>query len=184
MTKRRVRFEKIEGDEEATIAAFDVIRFSLAADRREWETASGGAFERSVYDALLSPHPKWLAEDTHTGETLMVFGVNVTGLNPIGQAWMIATTPALRLVHSLHRHHHEYIGEMLKVRSVLHAWADTRNSIHLLWMERMGWEPTHTLCNLGAGEVPFVLYTYSKELHERCASRLPQRNSRSQQPLP
>lgn len=164
-------------DDGDTLEVFNTFRGQARpADIREWETAGSVDFEYSLSECIFSnDNPKWIARVN--GVPMMLFGVNPLG-PPYGFAWMIATRGAEKHQHALHRHHRESMGEMLKVRPMLSAWADSRNVVHHKWMERMGWKPSEATIHLGDGAgVPFILYTYTKEMHD-CASQV--RLSRSQ----
>ena len=151
---------------------FDVLEAFLSkarpVDITEWETASGVEFYEALADCLLGPNPKWVARVN--GDPVMLFGVSPHN-QPLGLAWMIATVDAKNHQHGLHWYHREYMEVLLEVRSLLHAWVDSRNADHIRWVVRMGWRAASATVILGEPGVRFLLYIYDKETHERCASR-------------
>ena len=102
---------------------------------------------------------------------LCAFGVNPSGLPGVGNAWLVANRTAPNFAHGLHRHFNDGLEKMLALYPTLHAWADGRNSLHHLWMLRMGFELTENIMYFGEEGVPFLLFTINQEMHQRCASQ-------------
>lgn len=139
----------------------DLMEDARAADRREWEAASGQEFSTALITALKSyanSGHAWVA--TYGPHVLLAFGVVEQPLAGVGNAWMVVTNRAVPKYRAIHQHYGRYLELMLGIRPVLHAWADQRNDLHHAWMWRMGFvdaDVTHHF----QGRYPFRLFVYS-----------------------
>ena len=141
----------------------DIMRDARPADVQEWETAGGSKpFGLALMEALEGD----LVWATANSKTLCAWGVNGhTHMRDVGNAWLVATNEAEKHALGIHRHFEWGLDEMLKFYPVLHAWADSRNTVHHHWMRKMGFRETDKVCLLGEQEVPFILFTYGKDTH-------------------
>lgn len=142
----------------------DILMDPREADKREWETAGWNCpFEVSLKQAI-EGDMVWEACATYPQfKTLLAFGVIPHArLWDVGKVWLVATNAAVLHYRDLRRVYFEGLMLMLEFFPTLHAWADSRNTLHHRWMEVMGFKRTDKVVLLGEREDPFFLFTYNK----------------------
>lgn len=152
----------------------DILGDYREADKREWETAGWNRpFEVSLRQAI-EGDMVWSADfvDPCSLKTLLAFGVVPHArLRSVGTVWLVATEGAVSHYRDLRRVYFVGFKLMLEFFPTLHAWADSRNTLHHRWMEVMGFKRTDKVVLLGEGEDPFFLFTYNSNKEQtECAS--------------
>lgn len=128
-------------------------------DRREWEDATGRHLEPQLREAVETADVAFTVLRENT--PLLIFGVDFVS-NFLGQAWLVATEGAKLHSTSLHSVLEEALFLIDSAFPATVAYADPRNAVHIVWLERMGWQH---VANIRTG--PHGL-TYSQ--YERPAS--------------
>ena len=136
-------------------------------DRSEWVAGTGDPTRLRLAAAVTNPNgfarSIFVAGVDHP---LLIWGAGaVADREGVGQAWLIASTEAIRYAIALH----STLPEELPILDASYgravAYADVRNRVHHRWLAWLGFERVATL-TLGPWGLPFYQY-------ERTSSHVP-----------
>lgn len=104
------------------------------ADLREWVAGTGSADIQGALEVVFREGRYARAACDPEGTALCMWGIDE--LEPgVGWVWMFATTRAVPLFFPLHRHLRAGMDEVLERWPTLHAYSDSRNTIHHRWLK-------------------------------------------------
>ncbi|MEW6121296.1 MAG: hypothetical protein AB1698_01685 [Pseudomonadota bacterium] len=142
-----------------TVDAMRLAQTARGVDKREWEDATGLPFRDQIVAAVSSPGAMAYTV-CHAGVSgsppLLIWGVDFVSRH-LGQIWMAASEQAVPLATSIH----ETMSPSLRLLDAAYpstvAYADRRNSVHLVWLRRLGWEAQETI-TIGPKGLPYTKF--------------------------
>lgn len=126
------------------------------ADRLECDATMAFPPELVLPQAVAEGHRRIWTGHAHTGEPVLICGVDPGALPELGVVWMVST-PKLKS-HQIEflRTSLPWIKEMNEEYPILHNYVDARNTLHHKWLRWCGFKLLRTVDRWGARSVPFI----------------------------
>lgn len=165
----------------------DLLNDIRPADRAEWFAATGGPIEtllqasvettRFARAVVLKEPPEEPGTCPPNYTTLVIYGVNDWG--DYGLGWLVAANKAVPLGYAMHRTVWRGVLETVHERwPKLKAYSDCRNTLHHLWMLRLGFNLIDKVDQYGAKGFPFYVFEKdSREMTKGATFRLSKKGS-------
>ena len=128
---RRIDYHEVELLKNMTLRQADVDELIVASGgKNTWD-----ALKYSVYHSN-----EWteICYEVETDEILMVFGL--ASSEGIGIPWMVASPNITKYTKILMRYAHQTINDMINQFPLLVNFVDSRNTVHIRWLEHMGFQ--------------------------------------------
>lgn len=123
------------------------------ADKNEIIASSGPDIEQALRYSIMSSEA-WTA-CLPDGTPICIYGVGDDGEGH-GIPWMIGTDDMIKHRKALIRDARKWIDIQIQVYPVLYNYVDARNTVHLKWLDHMGFTISNIPEYIGADpEVPF-----------------------------
>ena len=141
---------------EATLADVSIIGDNLRqADREEVEASSG---ENPTLVMLMGLHGRCFVA-VEDDDPFLIFGVVPDERDDrVGIIWLMGTDKTSKFPLTFLRQSKQWVEELGEGYEVLMNVIDERNSMHLTWLEWLGFEVVHRFEEYGVARLPFLLF--------------------------